>query len=226
SPASGTRRTHRPPCLPSFPPPTYLRRPTDLRELAADLRVVLVTADLELDRAEVQQVRVDATLVHGLEVEVLHVLAELPVDAVLVAHRVRVPQIALLEILVPADVPEQLVDAVHPATSQVWMSGPSDPRTSAVAFPPTLGATGGRPRYPSGSIRLRRGPGTPRRTSVPVPRPPASSPSRRGSRGPPAGAPRVARSPAGPAPPRGRRVPVAHSLRVNQSVNRAMATAR
>src|SRR5690606_15922473 len=90
---------------------------------AADLRVVLVTADFELDRAEVQQVRVDATLVHGLEVKVLHVLAELPLDAVLVQHRVRVPQIALLDILVPADVPEQLVDAVHPATSQVWMSG-------------------------------------------------------------------------------------------------------
>src|SRR5690606_39382802 len=109
-------------CIPSCPPSTLLRRPSDLRELAADLRVVLVTADLELDRAEVQQVRVDSTFVHGLEVEVLHVLAELPLDAVLVEHRVRVPQVTLLEYLVPADVPEQLVDAVNPATSHVCIT--------------------------------------------------------------------------------------------------------
>src|SRR5690606_32598517 len=104
---------HRPPCLPSLLPSDLCLPLPHPRTLAADLRVVVLAADLELDRAEVQQVRVDAALVQRLEVERLHVPAELTFDAVFVEHRVRVAQVALLDTGLPADVPEQLVDAVH-----------------------------------------------------------------------------------------------------------------
>ena len=79
-----------------------------------DLCVVGGTINIQLDGAEVEQIRVRPDLVELLEIQLQHCRPRLALHPVLVENRMRIATKTLCESGIFADVPQQLVQVVQP----------------------------------------------------------------------------------------------------------------